>query len=81
MKAELSSFTVRELLIELDQVEQRIRSTTLYGQAADETPTLAVNPDLVELAERERAITEELASRRAGLNEWFAYRQLDLTRT
>lgn len=69
--SDLASHSVRELLLELDRVEQMIRSVDLYRGGN------RVNPDLVALAEREQAITAELAHRHTTFDEWFAYGAID----
>lgn len=79
MRTELRKCSVRELLLELNRIEKQILATRLYDQP--ESGCAAVNPRLVELADRERAITVELAGRRPSLNEWFAHRLLDVSRT
>ncbi|GAB3740182.1 hypothetical protein [Microlunatus parietis] len=79
MMTELRECSVRELLLELNRIEEQILATRLYAQA--ESGHGAVNPRLVELADRERAITVELGRRRHSLNEWFAHRLLDVSRT
>ncbi|MFC7625229.1 hypothetical protein [Microlunatus sp. GCM10028923] len=79
MKTELRKCSVREQLLELNRIEEQILATRLYE--GHETGCGAVNPDLVELADRERAITVELAGRRPSLKEWFAHRLLDVSRT
>jgi hypothetical protein len=78
MGTELRNCSVRDLLLELSRIEEQILATRLYDQPESGR---AVNPRLVELADRERAITVELAGRRPSLNEWFAHRLLDVSRT
>ena len=61
----LTSLTVRELIVELDQVEQTIRSTpTFHGGADEPTRPPRISDELMHLAEREQQIVAELARRR-----------------
>jgi len=61
----LASLTVRELIVELDHVEQTIRSTpTFHGGADEATSSPRISNELMQLAEREQQIVAELARRR-----------------
>lgn len=61
---DLSGRTDRELIVDLDRVEQAISSATTYVR--DESPAgRAVSPEPLTLAEREEAITTELRRRRS----------------
>lgn len=62
---DVSVLTDRELMVDLDRVEQAIRSATTYvpnGSAAGRV----VSPELLALAEREEEITAELRRRRSA---------------
>ena len=62
----LTSLTVRELIVELDHVEQTIRSTPRLNGGADEpTSRPRFSGEFMQLAEQEQRILAELARRRA----------------
>ncbi|MGD7705042.1 hypothetical protein [Microlunatus sp. Y2014] len=72
MKVQLSTATVRQLILELDRVEKAIGSASLHVTDADGT---VPNPELVRLAAEESAIIDQLATRRKilhdqDLNDW-----------
>jgi hypothetical protein len=61
----LTSLTVRELIVELDHIEQTIRSTpTFNGGAGEPYSPPRISNELMHLAEREQQIVAELARRR-----------------
>ncbi|GAA2108921.1 hypothetical protein GCM10009841_29800 [Microlunatus panaciterrae] len=80
--SDVTELTVRELIIELDRIEQTIRVTNTFAPVAESpgSDRVVINVDLVALAEREQEITAELARRRTTLREWAAHRLVDQAR-